>query len=149
MASDDKRLFGRIARVIVSTPGSNNSLGGGAAAGAATGANRKVDFHSTTRDELEINGGDGTDGKSLRVTFKIERSGTKTPGTSEIKIYNLSKDARAKLQQKGIKVTLEAGYEDTGRARIFVGDLRVSDSKLTNGDWVTTLHLGDGERGRT
>lgn len=128
MAGDDKRLYGRVARVIVSSPAAGN------------------DFHGTLRDELEINGGDGADGKSLRVEFKIERSSSKEPNSSTITIFNLSPDARAKLQKKGNKVTLEAGYDDSGQSRIFRGDLRTCDHKLANGDWMSTLHLGDGER---
>lgn len=121
-------LFGRRCRVVVATPSAE-------------------DFRSTTFDELEVNGGEGTDGESgLRVAFKIERSDGKEPNKSEVTISNLSPDTRGKLQKKGVKVTLEAGYDATGLARIARFDVRTIDHVRNGADWDTKFKGGDGER---
>lgn len=121
-------LYGRRARIVVAIPVAS-------------------DFHSTTFDELEVNAGEGTDGEpGLRVAFKIEKSDGKEPNNSEITITNLSPDSRGKLQKKGVKVTLEAGYDATGLSKIFRGDARSIDHVRNNADWDTKIKCGDGER---
>jgi hypothetical protein len=105
------------------------------------------DFHSTTFDELEINGGEGGGrDPGLRVAFKIEKSDGKEPNHSEITITNLSPDSRGKLQKKGVKVTLEAGYDQTGVSKIFRGDARTIDHVRNEATWDTKIKCGDGER---
>lgn len=105
------------------------------------------DYHSTTFDELEINGGEGGTGEpGLRVAFKIEKSDGKEPNNSEITVTNLSPDSRGKMQKKGVKVTLEAGYDATGVSRIFRGDARSIDHVRNGAHWDTKIKCGDGER---
>jgi hypothetical protein len=121
-------LFGRRCRVLVSIPSSE-------------------DYHSTTLDELEINGGEGVDGEpGLRVAFKIEKSDGKEPNKSEVTVSNLSPDTRGRLQKKGVKLTLEAGYDATGVSRIFRGDVRTIDHVRNGADWDSKFKGGDGER---
>lgn len=96
-------------------------------------------YHGTQgRDELEIT--------ENRVVFKIEMKDSKEPNTSEISVYGLGLESRAIFQKKGNKVVLEAGYADSGAARIFVGDVRIGDNKKQKADWISVLKLGDGER---
>lgn len=121
-------LYGRRCRVLVSIPSTS-------------------DFHSTTRDELEINAGEGGAGKQgLRVAFDIKKTDGKEPNEAQIIITNLSPDNRGRLQKKGVKITVEAGYEATGQSRIWRGDTRTVDHVRDGADWNTTIKCGDGER---
>jgi hypothetical protein len=106
-----------------------------------------TDFRSTTTDIIEVNGGktDKPNFPGMRIRLKIEKSLEKAPNTSEIIITNLSPSRRASLQQKGVKVLLEAGYKDTV-FRLFSGDVRSVDHVRNGPDWDTTIKLGDGER---
>ena len=96
-------------------------------------------YVQVTRDELVV-----TD---LRVAFNIKKTDGKEPNTAEIVVTNLNPDHRGLVQKKGLKVTLEAGYQDTGLSRIFRGDARTVDPVRNGPDWDTTIKCGDGERG--
>lgn len=106
------------------------------------------DFHNTTTERIEIDSGTGQDSAAagLRIQFKITKTLKKEPNTSEITVYNLSPTRRASLQQKGVKVILEAGYLDTGLARYFIGDARTIDHIRSGADWETKFQVADGER---
>lgn len=82
----------------------------------------------------------------LRVQFRVRRHLSKEPNTAEIIVTNLSEQSRADLQGKGIRVVLNAGYEDA-ESSLFVGDVRDVDSSLDGPDWNTVIQCGDGERG--
>lgn len=83
----------------------------------------------------------------MDFSFKTKKTLGKEPNTAEIVIMNLSEQSRAALQDKNLRITLAAGYVDT-LATIFVGDSRDIDSAPNDGaEWVTTIQLGDGERG--
>lgn len=125
-------LVDRIAKVIIRNP--------------AKGDN---DFRDgDVIDVLEINSGvDRESGRvGLRVEFDIEKADKKEPNQSKITIYNLSGSTRSSLQQKGVKLSLEAGYRDTGLFRIFAGDVRTVDHVREKAMWGTVMQLGDGER---
>ncbi len=130
--SDD--LFGRICKLSIATP-------------VATPG----DYSGTTSQVIEINAGVGVNALDpndlgMRVQFEIARSDQKEPNTSQIVITNLSDTRRASLNKKPVKYTLDAGYVDTGLTRIFRGDMRTTDHIRAEGDWNTTVKLGDGER---
>lgn len=96
------------------------------------------DYQSVTSDVVEV--------EDLRVAFKVVKTGKKEPNTAEVTISNLSPTRRASLQQKGVKFILQAGYEGTGIAQIFVGDARTVDHKRNGANWDTVIKSGDGER---
>lgn len=100
------------------------------------------DYKTTAAQTVDITS--GNDG--LRVQFKIEKTLDKSPNTSEIKVTNLSDTSRASFSDKGARVVLLAGYEDT-IAQVFFGDARTIDHARDERDWVTTIRCGDGERG--
>lgn len=81
----------------------------------------------------------------LRFQFKIKKTLSKEPNTSEITVTNLSEQSRAELQNKKLRVSLSAGYENT-LAVIFTGDSRDCDSVQDDADWTTKIQCGDGER---
>ena len=132
MISTDKLLFGRICRLVVSSSAEKEI--------AKTVNSSTVEI---TTDAIEITGGIG----GLRIRASIKKTLKKEPNTSEIRITNLGPSSRAFLQKKGVKALLEAGYRDTGMARLFYGDVRTVDHVRHGADWETVVRLGDGERG--
>lgn len=83
---------------------------------------------------------------SLRIQFKIKAGVSKAPNTSEIKITNLNPTTRDSLHRAlGAKIKLDAGYEGTSVATIFMGDVKKAYSKYEDVDWNTILEAGDGE----
>lgn len=126
MADATGTLFQRVARVTIALPSGS--------------------FSDTdpTQNALVIEADNNSVG--LRIVFKIVKTKGKEPNVSEITIYNLSPTSRAKLQQKGVRVLLEAGYSSTGLALVFVGDVRTVDHLRDKADWKTVLKCGDGER---
>jgi hypothetical protein len=81
----------------------------------------------------------------LRFTFKVTKNLAKEPNTAEVELWNLSEQTRAEMQDKVLRVTLEAGYGDD-LSTVFVGDSRHVDSAPEGPDWKTKIELGDGER---
>lgn len=106
------------------------------------------DFKNTTNERIEIDAGTGQNASDLglRIQFKISKTLKKHPNTSEITVTNLSPNRRASLQQKGVRLILEAGYQTTGLSRYFAGDVRTVDHIREQADWETKFQLGDGER---
>jgi hypothetical protein len=84
----------------------------------------------------------------LRVQFKVTKTITKEPNTAEIQVYNLAQATRAKLQSRGTRVILLAGYDkDVPQLpQVFSGDSRTIDHTRDGADWVTKIQCGDGER---
>jgi hypothetical protein len=122
-------LYGRIARATFSIP-------------VATAGN----FSGVLVDDLVINGADDPVRPGLRIKFSIDRTDQKDPNKSTITVYNLNDDTRGKLQRKGVKLNLEAGYQASGLSRIFLGDVRTVDQVRDGDDWGSLIKLGDGER---
>lgn len=99
------------------------------------------------KNTLVINGPDESGNPGLRVVFHITKTLEKEPNTNIATVYNLSASTRGLLQTKGLKLTLEAGYQATGLTRLFVGDVRFVDHVRQRADWETKFKCGDGERG--
>ncbi len=91
---------------------------------------------------------------SHRVAFNVEKTLKPDPNQCTLRVWNLSADQRAQIEElkpktgdtRGIPVIIEAGYEETGAGQIFLGDLRTVSSVREGPDWVTTLESGDGEQ---
>lgn len=83
--------------------------------------------------------------EGLRITFKIERDDKPQPNNLELTITNLSASSRAKLEEKGQRVVLNAGYADQV-AQLYSGDLHQFSSRKIGTDWVTRILAGDGAR---
>lgn len=121
-------LYGRIARLTITLP---------------SGSFSDTD---ATQNTLVIFGGDDPKNPGLRITFKISKNTQKEPNTGEISVYNLAPTTRAKMQQKGTRVVLEAGYAEAGLDPLFLGDTRTTDHLREGPDWRTVMKCGDGER---
>lgn len=81
----------------------------------------------------------------LRVQFKIERTLQPEPNTADVSIFNLAKESRASIQEKGIPTEIEAGYFGN-ISLISKGDLDYGSTVRTGTDWVTTFQATDGGR---
>lgn len=88
---------------------------------------------------------DATVVRNLRVTFQIEKHLGSEPNTCDVSLFNLAPTTRYQLQQKPLKVQLDAGYDGQPH-RLFVGDLRWSEPVRDSVDWELKMQLGDGER---
>lgn len=83
----------------------------------------------------------------LRIQFEIQKTVKKNPNKSSIKIWNLKKDTRAKLEQPDTRCVLYAGYsEDAGPLLLFQGDVTYAWSSIDGPDIITEFELGDGSK---
>lgn len=81
----------------------------------------------------------------LRVTFEVKKSTGKDPNTADVRVFNLKDESRARMQGKGQKLILQAGYEGTV-AQLFSGDSTLIDHAHKGPEWETRILCGDGER---
>lgn len=87
----------------------------------------------------------GADFSAQDVSFSVKKTTEKDPNTAEIKVYNLSRETRAKLQDVATPVMLSAGYEGNVGV-IFSGETKTISHEQEGADVVTTLVCGDGSR---
>lgn len=97
---------------------------------------------SLFRRELQLIAG-GRDVSGLRVAFRVSKSLGPKLNTSEIAIWNLSRETAAAAAAKGAKVMLSAGYRGEVRL-LFVGDMDQVTSEIQGPDRITRLRAGDG-----
>lgn len=97
-------------------------------------------FVQVVPDALKIQG--------LRVDFSIEKDDKPPPNHCVIQVYNLNEKHRGQLDQKGIRVILQAGYFGAV-SQIFSGDARFINHTKTGPDWITKIECGDAERAYT
>lgn len=92
---------------------------------------------------------DTTRFEGLQIAFSVEHSLTPDPNHSEIRVWNLNRTNRKKLQEMtDVFVHLEAGYVD-GKSLVFLGDLREATSGRDGTNWITTISAGDGGKAAT
>jgi hypothetical protein len=86
------------------------------------------------------------DVSNLRCTFKIEKMGIQAINFGEISIYNLTGNTESAIIEEGMRVIVNAGYEDGTYGKIFDGDifqpLRDRENVV---DYKLTLHCIDGD----
>jgi len=108
---------------------------------------------------LEAKGGGGStkinhhdEKDQTKIAFEIDKSVSSTQNTSTIQIWNLKESTRNALGKELDEVILEAGYTPPGGSDntgiIFQGNIRDVEHTRDGGvDIVTTLNLGDGDKG--
>jgi hypothetical protein len=91
----------------------------------------------------------GTKYAGFRISFEVDKTSESTPNPAKVSIYNLSRDTRSALEQKGLIMILEAGYsgieDEPNVAQLFVGDVRRVKTVRQGPDLITTLEAGDEE----
>ena len=68
--------------------------------------------------------GNGRDLSELRFTFNVKAADLQTPNAATIRVFNLSDGTSNEVQNEYTKVTLQAGYEETGIGVIFEGEIK-------------------------
>lgn len=90
--------------------------------------------------------GKALDVSNLRCTFRIERTGYQAINFAEISIYNLTGTTEAGIIKEGMRVIVNAGYEDGQYGKIFDGDIfQPLRDRENNLDYKLTLHCIDGD----
>ncbi len=87
---------------------------------------------------------DGREIRNLRMAFKVEKTLKSHPNQAELRIWNLSKDSRAKMK-KDLLVSIQAGYQED-ISLIFSGTMRKVDHPQVGPDIITRARIGDGEK---
>lgn len=93
--------------------------------------------------KIESNG----DRNSLRVQFDITKTILGSPNVSTIRIWNLSKEARNRIQQTLTRVRLSVGWENTDLSLLASGAVLSSPSSKEGEDIVTEITVMDGYGG--
>jgi hypothetical protein len=85
-------------------------------------------------------------GGDLRIEFTCKKSPSSDPNTAELKITNLSKNTRDRLdEQVDTPLVFSAGYEQgDGLINVFFGDIMSVRHNETAPDIVTIIEVGDG-----
>jgi hypothetical protein len=82
---------------------------------------------------------------TTRIAFNVEKTGSGgSSNKAKIDIYNLSQDSKGFVEQKNIKVRLEAGYNGE-LTTLFFGDVKRVNHARSGPDILTTIESGDGE----
>lgn len=81
----------------------------------------------------------------LKMKFKAEASVASGPNKATLQIWNLSKDSRTRVQERGLPLLIEAGYSGFVRV-MFAGDVRFASTVRQGTDWITTIQAGDGQK---
>lgn len=89
--------------------------------------------------------GDGLDLSGLRCTFKVSKKDTQTPNEAEFTIYNVGRDAMAKLKKSFVKVIASAGYE-SNFGLVFSGNIKGFEQSKEGTETVLKLTAGDGDK---
>lgn len=79
----------------------------------------------------------------LAMDFNISKGDARNANKAQLKIWNLTKEQRVQLQEKGLEVIIEAGYVQEIK-QIFKGDIDKSLITRDAVNWVTNLELLDG-----
>jgi hypothetical protein len=82
--------------------------------------------------------------KDFKITFEVEKYLHGTPNKANVKIWNLKKSSRDQIEEKGKKVEILAGYEDTETGLVYSGDIVNVVHTKTQTEWVTEILSGDG-----
>jgi hypothetical protein len=90
-----------------------------------------------------------TNVSELEVEFKIEADLKPSPDTATLRIHNLGRDSRGKIEaeDRGALVRVKAGFQDSV-SQIFVGELRRAFTEREDQAVVTTVEAGAGDRFR-
>ena len=96
-----------------------------------TGA--KAGFSDTLRFES-----DGTP-NTLRVNANIQKTLMGMPNPSKIEVYNLSEATRNAIRNSLTRITLEAGWRNSGLHTVFTGSVLSVQSRRSGPDIITSI----------
>lgn len=82
--------------------------------------------------------------KPLDIDFDIEKTRDQGINEGKLTLFNLKKESRDFLAQKGTIVEIKAGYVETGAKSIFTGEVELCSPERQGNDWQIKLELRDG-----
>ena len=85
-------------------------------------------YQRTVRTSFGIPGQAFTVVRDLFTQFEIEKTSAKQPNRVNIQIHNLNETSRAALEEKGVIVRFEAGYQDQ-LGEVFAGSISKASSE--------------------
>lgn len=83
----------------------------------------------------------------LKIGFSVSKSLGSTQNTGTVTITNLSKSRRNKLGEEYDKLELQVGYKDSGPSLLLKGAIRDASHTKDSPDIVSTIEVGDGDKG--
>lgn len=81
--------------------------------------------------------------KDLRIAFNITKTIKATKNEMILEIYNLSRDTRSQLEEVGVKIIVQAGYDSIPET-VFIGDVTSVIHPRRGADIVTKIECSDG-----
>lgn len=107
----------------------------------ATAADTKLTTTSGAASTTKLTGINPDNGEqSLDCEIDVTRSNRMAKNTATVKVYNLNKQMRLEVGQKGQVIRIDAGYEQGGVGTIFYGQVDSAVSVLEGADYVTTIN---------
>lgn len=102
-------------------------------------------FDRVARLVVGRGGSSGVEIQGLRMAFQITKTSSRNPNNSTIRVWNLSRETRAKLERPDTRCVLYAGYaEAQGALKCFEGDVTFAWSRAERADVITEFQLGEG-----
>lgn len=81
----------------------------------------------------------------LRISFVVKKTLDSSKNEMVLKIYNLNKDTRSRLEEDDVQIVLQAGYADIPEI-LFVGDITSAIHPRQGADIISTMECGDGNK---
>lgn len=89
--------------------------------------------------------GKALDLSALRIKFQVKMTGTATPNTADIRVYNISYDTAFQIQKEFTKVVLQGGYQ-ANFGVVFQGNIKqVLIGRESATDTFIDIIAGDGD----
>ena len=89
--------------------------------------------------------GQALDLSALRIKFQVKMTGTATPNTADIRVYNISQDTAFQIQKEFTKVVLQGGYQ-ANFGVVFEGSIKqVLIGRESATDNFIDIIAGDGD----
>lgn len=136
-----RALFGRKVRLVVGYSAiqdfdaARRARDNSAAAAIETAAGVTDVVYGAVREGLDLSG--------LDVSFSVKKQLAAKPNVAMIKVWNMTAEHRALLEQDLLTVELHAGYKDPGTSLIYLGEMRAAVTQRVGPDFVTTITSGD------
>lgn len=89
--------------------------------------------------------GKALDLSALRIKFQVKMTGTATPNTADIRVYNIQQDVAYEIQKEFTKVALQGGYQ-SNFGIVFEGSIKqVIVGRESATDTYIDIIAGDGD----
>jgi len=92
-------------------------------------------------------GGEGKHIEGIRISFRVDKTATRTINSATVDLYNLGESTREEISGTQNKIIVNAGYaESAGSMEIFRGDVDRFQHIINPPDRISHIEAGDGEK---